>query len=114
MPLPLTCPRTTVLPVLSKSPGRCRPDVRKENAMRKMTRGAAAVLLGSALAATAAAQTPPGLPAPTGVAPTQPVSIPAPAIRPTGAAATVNGQAIPEVAVYRAIRQFPPAHHEAA
>lgn len=34
--------------------------------------------------------------------------------RPTGTAAIVNGQAIPEVAVYRALRQFPPTHQEAA
>ncbi len=37
-----------------------------------------------------------------------------PDARPTGNAATVNGQAIPEVAVYRALRQFPPAHQEMA
>lgn len=34
--------------------------------------------------------------------------------RPTGTAATVNGQVIPEVAVYRALRQFPPAQQEMA
>lgn len=87
--------------------------------MRKLTRGAAAFLLGSSLAATAAAQ-PPGAPpatppaavplsGPTGVAPPPKVEV-----RPTGTAATVNGQAIPEVAVYRALRQFPPAHHDMA
>ena len=38
----------------------------------------------------------------------------APEVRPTGTAATVNGQAIPEVAVYRALRQFPEAHREMA
>lgn len=37
-----------------------------------------------------------------------------PAVRPTGTAATVNGQAIPEVAVYRALRQFPVAEHAIA
>ena len=70
--------------------------------MRKITRGAAALILGSALAASATAQ-PPGSP----VVP--PVTPPAakPEVRPTGIAATVNGQAIPEVAVYRALRQFP-------
>src|SRR5262249_57671987 len=31
-----------------------------------------------------------------------------------GVAAVVNGQQIPEVAVYRALRQCPPAHHEMA
>jgi parvulin-like peptidyl-prolyl isomerase len=35
-------------------------------------------------------------------------------VRPTGTAATVNGQVIPEVAVYRALRQFPPATQELA
>jgi parvulin-like peptidyl-prolyl isomerase len=39
---------------------------------------------------------------------------PKPEPRPTGVAAVVNGQQIPEVAVYRALRQFPPAHHEMA
>jgi peptidyl-prolyl cis-trans isomerase C len=34
--------------------------------------------------------------------------------RPTGTAATVNKQDIPEVAVYRALRQFPPTSHEMA
>jgi parvulin-like peptidyl-prolyl isomerase len=95
--------------------------------MRKLTRGAAALVLGSSLAASAAAQAPPapgqpptpppgagapGLPAPAGVAP-QPV-VTAPAVRPTGVAATVNTQPIPEVAVFRATRQFPAAHQEAA
>jgi parvulin-like peptidyl-prolyl isomerase len=37
-----------------------------------------------------------------------------PEVRPTGNAAVVNGQAIPEVAVYRALRQFPDAHKEMA
>ena len=37
-----------------------------------------------------------------------------PEVRPTGTAATVNGQAIPEVAVYRALRQFPEAHKDMA
>src|SRR5438270_10428231 len=88
--------------------------------MRMLTRGAAALMLGSSLAASAAAQVPapagtqppPAIPAPAGLAP--PVAIPAPPVRPTGTAATVNGHPIPEVAVYRALRQFPPAHHETA
>ena len=37
-----------------------------------------------------------------------------PEVRPTGIAATVNGHQIPEVAVYRALRQFPDAHKEMA
>ena len=96
--------------------------------MRKLTRGAAALLLGSALAASATAQppappvTPPA--APPGAPPAAPPMTPivpsvvpmakAPEVRPTGNAATVNGQAIPEVAVDRALRQFPEAHKEMA
>jgi parvulin-like peptidyl-prolyl isomerase len=102
--------------------------------MRKFTRGAAALLLGSSLAATAAAQPPAGGPPGTPPAGTPPAAQPPggtppgatlappsvvppaakPEPRPTGVAATVNGQQIPEVAVYRALRQFPPAHHELA
>ena len=102
--------------------------------MHKLTRAAAALMLGSALAASAAAQpVPPGggppppaapttPPPPTGVAPSvtpPPVGLPAPppppkVERPTGVAATVNGQQIPEVAVYRALRQFPPTMQEQA
>jgi parvulin-like peptidyl-prolyl isomerase len=37
-----------------------------------------------------------------------------PPVRPTGVAATVNGQEIPEVAVWRALRQFPATEHTAA
>jgi peptidyl-prolyl cis-trans isomerase C len=72
-----------------------------EYAMRKFTRAAAALILGSTMAASATAQ-PPG-----GVVP--PVTPPAakPEVIPTGNAAIVNGQAIPEKAVYRALRQFP-------
>jgi parvulin-like peptidyl-prolyl isomerase len=92
--------------------------------MRKMTRGAAALLLGSAMTVSAAAQAPVGQPpaqpqqtppqpqqvqAPGGVAPAAPSVTPAaPEVRPTGVAATVNGQQIPEVDVYRQLRQFPP------
>ena len=93
--------------------------------MRQFTRGAAAAVLGSALAAAAAAQ-PPAPPAggpaapPAGPASTPPPPAglappaPKPEPRPAGTAATVNGQPVPEVAVYRALRQFPPANHELA
>jgi peptidyl-prolyl cis-trans isomerase C len=79
--------------------------------MRKFTRGAAALVLGSALAASALAQPPAG-----GNPLVPPVTPPAakPEVRPTGTAATVNGQAIPEVAVYRALRQFPDTAKELA
>ncbi len=96
--------------------------------MRKLTRGAAALVLGSALAASAVAQPPAGAPpgSPPGTPPASPVVPPvtpppgpgtapkAPEARPTGTAATVNGQVIPEVAVYRALRQFPDAHKDMA
>ncbi len=95
--------------------------------MRKTIRGAAALLLGSALAGSAAAQppappvtppaAPPVTPAVTPMVPsvTPPAAVPkAPEVRPTGTAATVNGKAIPEVAVYRALRQFPDPHKEMA
>lgn len=100
--------------------------------MRKMIRGFAALLLGTAVAATALAQPPmppapksPAPPAPMNPAPPAPMSpappagslVPAvtpppakPEVRPTGNAATVNNQAIPEVSVYRALRQFPEQH----
>jgi parvulin-like peptidyl-prolyl isomerase len=94
--------------------------------MTKLTRGAAALVLGSALAAAASAQppgtppasppvTPPAAPgSPPGAAAVGggvvPTVTPAPRqeVIPTGNAATVNGHAIPEKAVYRALRQFPP------
>lgn len=91
--------------------------------MRSFTRRAAAVILGSAAASVALAQSPAGLPAAAGTpAPASPAPItpppqtPAapPVQRPTGVAATVNGQQIPEVAVWRALRQFPPTEHEVA
>lgn len=95
--------------------------------MRKSIRGVAALLLGSALAATAAAQppgappiTPPAAPpagapgVPPGVAPSVTPAPKPPEVRPTGTAATVNGKAIPEVAVYRALRQFPDQHKDMA
>ena len=99
--------------------------------MRKLSRAAAALLLGTTLTAAASAQPPagtvpppavpaltppptPGLvPPPTGVVPPAPAPKVEP--RPTGTAATVTTtlgaqplvQQIPEVAVYRALRQFP-------
>ncbi|MGL6096828.1 MAG: peptidylprolyl isomerase [Fimbriiglobus sp.] len=79
--------------------------------MRSLTRRAAAILAGATLAAgSLAAQTPPAAPPP---------SLPAPAPvkpepRPTGVAAAINGQEIPEVAVWRALRQFPPTEHAVA
>src|SRR5262245_58730181 len=101
--------------------------------MRKLTRGVAVMILGSALAASALAQ-PPGTPAPPAPPPPMPVVPPStpgtpappapvvppvtpvakPEVRPTGTAALVNGKAIPEVAVYRALRQFPEQHKEMA
>jgi peptidyl-prolyl cis-trans isomerase C len=104
--------------------------------MRSFTRRAAAVIVGSAVASAALAQapapttppagtTPPAPPAtatapapmaPTTPPPTVPTTPPAaqPPVRPTGVAATVNGQEIPEVAVWRALRQFPATEHTAA
>jgi parvulin-like peptidyl-prolyl isomerase len=86
--------------------------------MRKFTRGAAALVLGSALAASAIAQQPPtGGQPPAGGNPVVPVVTPPqakPETIPTGNAATVNGQPIPEKAVYRALRQFPDATREMA
>jgi parvulin-like peptidyl-prolyl isomerase len=82
--------------------------------MRMFTHRAAALVLGSALAATAAAQpTPPAPPLVPPVTP-QPGAPAQPAPRPTGTAAKVNGQEISEVAVYRALRQFPDQHKEMA
>jgi parvulin-like peptidyl-prolyl isomerase len=102
--------------------------------MRSFTRRAAAVIVGSAVASAALAQTSapttppasppvtppasttPPLPAPTTPPPSVPTTPPAakPPVRPTGVAATVNGQEIPEVAVWRALRQFPATEHTAA
>lgn len=109
--------------------------------MSLFTRRALALVVGSALAATATAQTPPtapppakpaaptpapvapptgGTPAPvappTGVAP-KPADNPLavkPEVRPAGTAAKVNGQEIPEVAVWRALRQFSKEEQEVA
>jgi parvulin-like peptidyl-prolyl isomerase len=92
--------------------------------MRKWIRVTAALMLGTALAASAVAQPPmpaapmpPAPPAPPAGSPLVPAVTPPPAkpeVRPTGNAATVNNQAIPEVAVYRALRQFPEQHKEMA
>jgi peptidyl-prolyl cis-trans isomerase C len=84
--------------------------------MRMLTHRAAALILGSALAATAAAQpTPPLVPPVTPPAqPGAPMTPAVPVARPTGTAAKVNGQEISEVAVYRALRQFPEQHKEMA
>ena len=83
--------------------------------MLKLTRRAVAVaLLGTA---TATAQPPVGPtaggpPPVVGAAPAAVASLPT--NRPDGTAATVNGQPIPEVAVWRALRQFPPVEHATA
>lgn len=77
--------------------------------MRKFTRGTAALVLGLALAVTTAAQPPGGNPV---VPPVTPMT--KTEVIPTGIAATVNGQVIPEKAVYRALRQFPPHTQELA
>lgn len=96
--------------------------------MTKLTRAAAALVLGSTIGATATAQAPPAGPGTPPVPPPMPLTPPAgtpqpqgvpaaktaPPQRPQGVAATVNNQQIPEVAVYRALRTFPPAHQEAA
>ncbi len=92
--------------------------------MRKLTRGAAALLLGSVLAVSASAQPPAPPTPPPGTPPAMPPASPVvppvtpppakPEVRPTGNAAMVNNQPIPEVAVYRALRQFPEQHKEMA
>jgi len=80
--------------------------------MRKFTRGAAALVLGAALAAAATAQVPPPGGNPLVPSATPPAT--KPEVRPTGNAAMVNNQAIPEVAVYRALRPFKDEHKEMA
>jgi len=91
--------------------------------MRSFTRRLAVVILGSAVASVAVAQVPPPAtpapvtqpPAPVIPATPPPAAVPAkPVERPTGVAATVNNQQIPEVAVWRALRQFPEAEHPIA
>ncbi|HSQ57186.1 MAG TPA: peptidylprolyl isomerase, partial [Gemmata sp.] len=80
--------------------------------MRKIIRGVAAVSLALALALSATAQTPPagGNPVVPQVTPPEPK----PEVVPTGNAAVVNGQVIPEKAVYRALRQFPDSARDMA
>src|SRR6476620_7423257 len=81
------------------------PVIRKEYAMRRFVRGAAALILGTPLSAVAAAQTPgapPAAPGPVSIVPAV-TPMTKPDVRPAGNAATVNNQPIPEVAVYRAL-----------
>ena len=84
--------------------------------MLTLTRRAVAAALIGTVANVAVAQTP--LPGPAAAPPPSLGAPPATAApagpRPEGNAATVNGVAIPEVAVWRALRQFPPAEHAAA
>ncbi len=84
--------------------------------MNSITRRAAALLVGSTLAVQASAQTPlPTLPAATVPVPAPMATAPVvPEQRPVGVAAKINGQEIPEVAVYRALRQFPITEREVA
>ncbi len=93
--------------------------------MRRFSRGAAALILATTLAAAAVAQTPGTPPAsPGGTPPGMPMGASAvipsvtpstkPDVRPTGNAGMVNNQPIPEVAVYRALRQFPAPQQEMA
>lgn len=96
--------------------------------MRKRMAALALMAVSAGVAAAQAPITPPagaGQPGTAPVVPVQPAATgtlppataPAPslpAVRPTGTAATVNGVAIPEVAVYRALRQFPVSEHVAA
>lgn len=82
--------------------------------MRFLTRRTlAAAMVGSALVSVAVAQQPPGGVPPPTVTPI-PQSAPQPVKRPEGIAATVNTQQIPEVAVWRALRQFPESEHAVA
>lgn len=84
--------------------------------MPLLNRRALAALLGSAtMAVSASAQAPQPAPAPGTPPPTLPSEPQVNSnVRPTGVAAKVNSQEIPEVAVYRALRQFPPSEHEVA
>jgi len=83
--------------------------------MRSMTRLAVALFLSSLVAGSVGAQAPVG-PATTAPAPATGslTSTTKPEPRPTGMAAKVNGQEIPEVAVWRALRQFPMEERDAA
>jgi peptidyl-prolyl cis-trans isomerase C len=86
--------------------------------MRAITRRAALAVLSSvATAAAAAAQQGTVSPPATTATPPVPALTPPPqppAVRPAGTAAKVNGQEIPEVAVFRALRQFPASEQELA
>ncbi len=98
--------------------------------MRFLTRRVlAAAILGAAVATGATAKQPPGGAPPAGPPPTTqpgtpPTTLPSvtptpqpaapPVKRPEGIAVTVNNQQIPEVAVWRALRQFPEAEHAVA
>ena len=78
-------------------------------------RVAAALLTASLTAAAASAQTPPAAAPVAPAAPPPAAPMPTtPEVRPDGVACKVNGQDIPEVAVYRALRQFPATEREAA
>lgn len=89
--------------------------------MNSWVRGVSVCVLAGAMTAAAAGQMPPG----TGGSPTGGVggapTVAVPAVAPSAPtpipdrpAAVVNGQTIPEKAVYRALRQFPPEHHHLA
>lgn len=85
--------------------------------MSMFTRQVAAALLTAGTATFVWAQTPaatPPAPAAPPVSPPTATTPPAPEVRPEGVAAKVNGQDIPEVAVYRALRQFPTGEREVA
>lgn len=84
--------------------------------MRQLFRRTAMVILTSTLATAALGQEPgtPGTPPPPALSPLPAPAAAAPEQRPAGVAATVNGQEVPEVAVYRALRQFPPAERDLA
>jgi peptidyl-prolyl cis-trans isomerase C len=94
--------------------------------MRALGRRALSLLVSAALSGAAVAQvptaptTPPVGTAPTtppvGAAPLTPPAVPAakPEVRPTGTAAKVNDAEIAEVAVWRALRQFPPEDWDTA
>jgi parvulin-like peptidyl-prolyl isomerase len=81
--------------------------------MFQFSRRAAAMLAVPFLALNAEAQVVPPAGTPPAVTPVS--TTPAkPEARPVGIAAKVNDQEIPEVAVYRALRQFPKEEHEIA
>ena len=85
--------------------------------MRPFTRTVAALVLGSAIAGPVIAQapvTPPVVP-PAVVPPAVvPPAAPKPEFKPVGTAVKVNGQEIPEMSVWRALRQFPAEEREIA